>query len=127
MDLESVGHNYIPVSSINLQICQTPVTLNQDIFTREGYLQFCFWFVTVLSVNCREATNSERILIIYGMLCEARFGDNNDDNKYGIQKLLSLGAVKAVYPLHDGPHELDNTLDEFLNDRQVLPHTIYHF
>ncbi|KAJ3619831.1 hypothetical protein MTP99_005485 [Tenebrio molitor] len=103
INIEDVGHYYIPFSAINLQMCQTPLTLDRDIFYRKG-----------------EATNTERIHILYAMLCEARFGTSNDDNKYGINKLLRIGAVKDVYPLHDGPYELNGKSDEFLNDRQML-------
>ena len=36
IDIENTGHYYFSVSSINLKISQTPVTLNQDLFRRQG-------------------------------------------------------------------------------------------
>jgi hypothetical protein len=36
IDIQNTGHHYISVSAINLKISQTPLTLNQDIFTRKG-------------------------------------------------------------------------------------------
>ena len=65
-----------------------------------------------------EATNLERILILYRLLNDARFGDSRFDNYYGIQKLQSIGAVVDHFPLHDGECEYDEDSD-FLNDRQV--------
>ncbi|XP_063913062.1 anoctamin-3-like [Zophobas morio] len=102
IDIENTGHYYFSVSSINLKISQTPVTLNQDLFRRQG-----------------EATNLERILILYRLLNDARFGDSRFDNYYGIQKLQSIGAVVDHFPLHDGECEYDEDSD-FLNDRQIL-------
>ncbi|CAH1381572.1 unnamed protein product [Tenebrio molitor] len=103
IDIQNTGHHYISVSAINLKISQTPLTLNQDIFTRKG-----------------EATNMERIMIVCQLLNEARFGGSRFDNLYGIKKLIRMGAVKDAYPLHDGDCHYDKKSNEPLNDRQML-------
>ncbi|XP_044261982.1 anoctamin-3-like isoform X2 [Tribolium madens] len=105
INVEDAGHHYIHISSINLRMTQTPLSLNNDIFERKSVI----------------ATNAERILVLYGMLSEARFGDNDEDNKYGCNKLINMGAVKDVFPLHDGPYEIRGEMkDEEMNDRQLL-------
>ncbi|XP_044261983.1 anoctamin-3-like [Tribolium madens] len=69
----------------------------------------------------RGPTTTERILIAYEILSEAKFGD--DENDYGIEKLIRLGIVKTAYPLHDGDFEWDDKEGGYLipeNDRQLL-------
>lgn len=118
INIENKGHYNMPFSTINLPMSQTPLSMNRDIFQRRGYLKV--EITKNLNTFFRRATNTERIMIIYGMLSEARFGENEDDNKYGINKLIRIGAAKDSYPLHDGPYlfnEEEDIMD--LNDRQV--------
>jgi hypothetical protein len=67
----------------------------------------------------RKITNLERIQIAYEILKTAKFG--NGEDQYGIQKLISLRAVKTAYPLHDGEcgDEFDVGYQIPQNDRQV--------
>ncbi|EEZ97433.1 hypothetical protein TcasGA2_TC011264 [Tribolium castaneum] len=104
VNVEDAGHRYIAVSSLNLKITRTPLSRKNDIFERKSMT----------------ATNTERILILYGMLSEARF-DSNEEYKYGYNKLINMGAVKDVFPLHDGSYEIRGDMkDEEMNDRQVF-------
>ncbi|XP_064214000.1 anoctamin-3 isoform X2 [Tribolium castaneum] len=72
-------------------------------------------------IRKRGPTTTERILVAYELLSEAKFGDHEND--YGIEKLIRLGIVKTAYPLHDGDFEWDDKEGGYLipeNDRQLL-------
>ncbi|RZC38654.1 Anoctamin domain containing protein, partial [Asbolus verrucosus] len=102
INIDNMGHNYIPMSSIDLKFTHTSLTKNMDIFKRQ-----------------RQATSMERILIAEEILNVAKFGDG--ENEYGIHKLISINAVKTAYPLHDGHYNYDPDADnQSLNDRQLL-------
>ncbi|KAH0816839.1 hypothetical protein GEV33_005950 [Tenebrio molitor] len=106
INIHNPGHTVIPVSTINLfgfKCFQTALSHNRDIFTRRGKI-----------------TNLERIQIAHEILKTAKFG--NGEDQYGIQKLISLRAVKTAYPLHDGEcgDEFDGGYQIPQNDRQVL-------
>ncbi|XP_068913177.1 anoctamin-4-like isoform X4 [Tenebrio molitor] len=106
INIHNPGHTVIPVSTINLfsfKCFQTALSHNRDIFTRRGKI-----------------TNLERIQIAHEILKTAKFG--NGEDQYGIQKLISLRAVKTAYPLHDGEcgDEFDGGYQIPQNDRQLL-------
>ncbi|CAG0886851.1 unnamed protein product [Darwinula stevensoni] len=48
-------------------------------------------------------SNAERTYIVYELLRRAHYAD--DDEKFGIQRLISNGTYEAGFPLHDGGYD----------------------
>lgn len=61
-------------------------------------------------------TQAERILLTHFVLAAVKFGNGLDEQ--GVDRILNIGVIKAMFPLHEGNVEWIN--DGPLTERQVV-------
>ncbi|KAK9880343.1 hypothetical protein WA026_010228 [Henosepilachna vigintioctopunctata] len=99
LDIDNIGHNYLPDTTCRWGFRQNKLTLNDnDRFIRMG-----------------APTSCEVIYLLFKVLYEPY--NPMEEKVYGVDKMIKLGFVKDAYPLHDGPYS--GGKDE-VNDRQLL-------